>query len=148
VLEELVYRSVLIKSSVVSEDEKEAGLRRILNFGHTLGHALEKLYGYGTLKHGEAVLFGMLAALLISSELKKCPPSLFGRVRDLGAALGLPVSLDSPPAFSAVMDVMKHDKKVRDGKIEFVLLSDMAKPEAGEAVPESLIEEAYGELVI
>jgi 3-dehydroquinate synthase len=112
-----VQRSCEIKAEVVAEDEREAGRRAILNFGHTFGHAMEHLLGYGEWLHGEAVAAGMVMA----AQLSDFGDEDVERLRNLVAAAGLPVS--PPPVGSqAMLDAMGMDKKVMKKSLRFVLL--------------------------
>ena len=106
------------KAEVVAEDEREAGKRALLNFGHTFGHAIENLVGYGEWLHGEAVAAGMLMA----ASLSKLDADDSNRLRALIEAAGLPVA---PPKVGAakMLDVMQTDKKAKAGRLRFVLLS-------------------------
>jgi 3-dehydroquinate synthase len=106
------------KAEVVAEDEREAGKRALLNFGHTFGHAIENLVGYGEWLHGEAVAAGMLMA----ASLSKLDADDGNRLRALIEAAGLPVA---PPKVGAakMLDVMQTDKKAKAGRLRFVLLS-------------------------
>ncbi len=109
-----------IKADIVSADEHEHGLRRTLNFGHTVGHALEATTGYGRLRHGEAVALGMRAALARGRARGITPPALADRVSALISRLGpLPSVADVPAA--AIVDAVGRDKKVVNGKLHFVL---------------------------
>ncbi len=120
VLQRLLERSVAAKARVVAADEREGGLRAILNYGHTIGHVVETLSGYGTVLHGEAVGLGMLAAGEISCAIGLWSRSHQERQRALLRAAGLPLRLPAlDPA--AVLDCLQGDKKVRDGKVRFVL---------------------------
>ncbi len=117
---EMVRRSVRVKARIVGLDERESGLRAVLNFGHTLGHALEAQAGFERLAHGEAVSLGMVGALRIGEALGDTPADLTVRVKGLLAALGLPVDLGGEPVTAAVK-LMSLDKK-RSGKtLRFVV---------------------------
>jgi 3-dehydroquinate synthase len=115
-----VMMSCQIKANVVENDEKEQGLRALLNLGHTFGHAVETLAGYGVIKHGEAVSIGMVMAARISHKLELCTMDQVNRITDLLTYFDLPVT---PPDFSVAdyLAVMQRDKKVRDGKVRVVL---------------------------
>ncbi|HEY2728687.1 MAG TPA: 3-dehydroquinate synthase [Polyangia bacterium] len=115
---ELVARAVRVKAEVVAEDETESGRRAILNFGHTVGHALEAASGYGLL-HGEAVGLGVLAALSLGEARGLGTPALTARATALLARLGLPVDLQ-PRLSAEVLARVSVDKKRRDGAIKFV----------------------------
>jgi 3-dehydroquinate synthase len=119
-LQSLLERSAAAKARVVAADEREGGLRAILNYGHTLGHCVETLSGYGTYLHGEAVGLGMLAAGALSRHLGLWSAQDESRQRALIAAAGLP--LNWPPLDpEAVLACLQGDKKVRQGKVRFVL---------------------------
>ncbi|MGH7379749.1 MAG: 3-dehydroquinate synthase [Candidatus Methylomirabilales bacterium] len=123
VLADAVAASCRIKASVVEVDEREAGPRAILNFGHTVGHAIEAASGYGRYLHGEAVALGMLAATDLSVRLGLCVPALRERLARLLECLGLPTR-----ASLKVEDIEKsmyYDKKVKDGMNYFVLTKDI-----------------------
>ncbi len=125
-IEEAIERSCAIKADVVGRDETETGLRSILNFGHTFGHAIEALSGYGSFRHGEAVAIGMVMASDLSAALGLCAPSTGARVKGLLGSLGLPIG---PPRITVDkwMESMKLDKKVKDGKIRFILAEDIGR---------------------
>lgn len=121
VMQQVVHRSCAIKAQVVSQDERESGLRAILNFGHTVGHAVETLTGYSVYHHGEAVAMGMAAEGRIARALGLWAESEQRRLEELLAALELPVSL--PPDFDAraALEVMARDKKATGQRLTFVL---------------------------
>lgn len=122
-LAEMISRCCRIKADVVSADEHEHGLRRILNFGHTLGHALEASTGYGRLRHGEAVGLGMRAALALGVARGVTPAALADRATALIARLGrLPDVSDV--TVSAALDAASRDKKVVHGRLHFVLVDE------------------------
>jgi 3-dehydroquinate synthase len=117
-----VQRSCEIKAWVVGQDERESGLRAILNFGHTFGHAIEAGLGYGVWLHGEAVACGMVMASQLSAELGLVPEAFVERMRRLIGRAGLPVvapSIDEERWF----ELMRVDKKAADGEIQFVLIA-------------------------
>jgi 3-dehydroquinate synthase len=121
-----VRTSCAAKSAVVAEDERENGVRALLNFGHTFGHALEAETGFGPeLLHGEAVAIGMIMALDMSVALGLCPQPAADRVRRHFAATGLPTGLPSAQGRrwdpATLVRHMGHDKKVRDGRVTFIL---------------------------
>ena len=119
-LQTLLERSAAAKARVVAADELEGGLRAILNYGHTLGHVVETLSGYGTYLHGEAVAIGMLAAGELALAMGLWDASCQARQRALVEAAGLPVRWpDLDP--DAVIQCLQADKKVRDGRVRFVL---------------------------
>jgi len=115
-----VMISCQIKANVVENDEKEQGIRALLNLGHTFGHAVETLAGYGVIKHGEAVSIGMVMAARVAENLGHCSHEDVKRIRDLLASFNLPVV---PPDFTVddYLSVMQRDKKVKDGIVRVVL---------------------------
>jgi len=118
-LQEIVRRSCAIKARVVEADEREAGLRAMLNFGHTVGHAVEAARGYGAITHGEAVAQGMLVAAALSVRRGLCPEGDAARLRELLNRFGL---LEAPlPSPESLETYMVSDKKARDGVVQFVL---------------------------
>jgi 3-dehydroquinate synthase len=119
-LSPLVADCCRIKADVVVADEREAGPRRTLNFGHTVGHALEAITKYRRFRHGEAVAYGMLAAARISTTRGLLPDDDERRLRDLIVRMGpLPVVTDL--RISEALEAVQHDKKVTDGRLHFVL---------------------------
>jgi 3-dehydroquinate synthase len=120
VLVEIVRRSAAVKASVVRQDEREAGLRRILNYGHTAGHVIETLTGYSDVRHGEGVSMGMDFAARLAARLGLCDEALVRRQRALLERFGLPTGLPKIAATRAI-ETMRLDKKVRDGLVHFVL---------------------------
>lgn len=139
-LTEIIHRSATIKVKVVAADEREAGLRRILNFGHTLGHALEAASNF-RMPHGQAVSYGMLAALELSRRLTGLSPeaAAYGRrlIRDLGLAR-TPPKVDA----DAVMAALPLDKKRQDQALVFVLLKEFGHPVIHPDTPLPLIRQA------
>ena len=129
----VIHRAAAIKAAVVSEDEQEAGLRRILNFGHTLGHALEQASGF-RLPHGRAVAWGMAGALELSQSLAGLPQEQARRGRQILNELGL---TRRPPKINpeAVLQALPADKKRRGGELVFVLLKNFGEPVVLEGVP-------------
>jgi len=116
----VIARSCEIKASVVAQDERESDLRRILNYGHTLGHALESLGGYRKLIHGEAVAIGMVQEADLARHLGRCAPDVVDRQRALVRRAGLPVA-PPPTTFGKLWAAMQHDKKVAQGRVYCVL---------------------------
>jgi len=134
-----IARSCELKAAVVGRDEKEAGLRAILNFGHTFGHAIEAGTGYGTWLHGEAVGCGMALAAELSQRLGLIDAAVAKRVALLVARAGLPVRLPSLPA-AGLLALMGHDKKAEGGAPRFVLLDALGHARVA-AVDEGLVRE-------
>jgi shikimate kinase/3-dehydroquinate synthase len=127
-----IARSCEIKADVVRRDEREGGLRAVLNFGHTFGHAIEAGLGYGNWLHGEAVGCGMVMAADLSQRLGQVDAATAARVKALVAAAGLPVA--APDLGTARwLELMKVDKKNEDGAIRFILLKPLGSPSIGPA---------------
>jgi 3-dehydroquinate synthase len=127
-LQSVLERSAAAKAKVVAADEREGGLRAILNYGHTLGHVVEALCGYGTYLHGEAVAIGMAAAGELALELGLWSAEEQRRQRAVMAAAGLPLTWpDLEP--TAVLECLQGDKKVRDGCVRFVLPTALGQVE-------------------
>jgi shikimate kinase / 3-dehydroquinate synthase len=123
---EIVRRSIRVKARIVSADERESGLRAVLNLGHTVGHALEAVSGYSRLTHGEAVSLGLVAALRIGVLLGFTPRILADRVEALLASLGLPTDIRAEPLDAAV-SLIGHDKKRKGSKLTFVVARDLGQ---------------------
>ena len=144
-LQRVLERSAAAKARVVAADEREGGLRAILNYGHTLGHAVETLSGYGTYLHGEAVALGMLAAGEISEAMGLWSGEDRRRQETLIAAAQLPLRL--PPLDpDAVLRCLQTDKKVRDGRVRFVLPTGLGTVEVRDDVDADLIRGVLADL--
>jgi 3-dehydroquinate synthase len=120
VIPEVIRRCCEIKAEVVGGDERESGHRRILNYGHTVGHALETWGHYKTWIHGEAVGIGMVQEAAIAQYLGMCNKELVERQRDLVQDVGLPIAMPAMN-FKEFWDAMKHDKKVVNGQVNCVV---------------------------
>lgn len=120
VLTRMIEASCRVKASVVEEDEKEAGRRRVLNLGHTVGHALEKLSGYA-LRHGDAVAMGMMVAATLSVRLGELPEAELRQLESLCRFWDLPVSVPGEYASDAILEAMMSDKKKMRDKLYFIL---------------------------
>lgn len=140
VVEELVFRAIKIKAKIIEQDEKDLDLRNILNYGHTIGHAIETLSEF-KLKHGEAVAIGMMAAGRISNKMGMLSKKDLYRMKDVLEKTGL-VTKAPEVDIAQLIEIMKHDKKVLAGKIRFVLLNSIGKAIMSDIVPLSLVEEA------
>ncbi len=125
-LEHIIYESCRIKAEVVSQDERESGLRRVLNFGHTIGHAVEAAASYSIL-HGFCVAIGMVAAARLSEALGLAREGIAMRLEGLLNRLGLPTSLPRDITVDQVLGFLKTDKKVWRGKLTFVLLKEIGE---------------------
>ncbi len=131
----VVAANCRIKARVVEQDEREAGLRETLNYGHTLGHAVEALAGYSSaLLHGEAVAIGMAAAGRISREKGWCGAGDVERLMNLLARFGLPTAMREPPRLAVLKRQLASDKKTRGGNPRFVLMREIGRVEAGAEV--------------
>jgi 3-dehydroquinate synthase len=145
-LEPVVRRSIEIKAEVVAADERESGRRQILNFGHTVGHAVETLSGFDLL-HGEAVAIGMAVECAVAEAAGVAAPGLGAQVTALLGRCGLPVRIPEPLTEDALLDVMRGDKKVRAGRIRLALpraIGQMAQDPHGAwtiEVPEALLRQ-------
>lgn len=143
VLAPIIARCCEIKARVVSVDETETGLRAILNFGHTIGHAIENSSGYGKFLHGEAISIGQVAEARLSQKILRLPAPHAARIENLFKAAGLPTHIELNSAQrKKFFDAMRLDKKSRDGQIRFVLAREIGKVEYGQKVPVELIEAA------
>ena len=138
-LEEIVYRSAQIKAEVVEKDEKDLGLRHILNYGHTLGHAIESASDF-KVQHGKAVALGMLAAGRISNELGLLDKSELVRLKDIIQRADLATELPDLEV-EELIQAMKHDKKVLRGKIRFILPPALGSVFITDEVSLSLVEQ-------
>ncbi len=145
-LEHLVYHCSLIKAKIVSLDEKEKkGMRTILNFGHTLGHAIEAAAGYRLYNHGEAVGLGMLAATKISGYLGLLDKKSQSRIKDLIYGVGLPTKINRIP-LSAISKAYLYDKKFIAGTNRFVVARRIGRVTIKSNVPKRLIKKVLQEL--
>ncbi|BAY98137.1 3-dehydroquinate synthase [Tolypothrix tenuis PCC 7101] len=140
-IETILIRSCQAKADVVSKDEKEAGLRAILNYGHTIGHAVESLTGYRLVNHGEAVGIGMVAAGQIAVELGMWQKEETERQNALIQKAGLPTQLPSGVDIAAIIDALQLDKKVKAGKVRFVLPTQMGVVTVTDEVPADTIRQ-------
>jgi shikimate kinase / 3-dehydroquinate synthase len=140
-LDDVVFDCARYKCTIVAQDERDSGLREVLNLGHTVGHAIEAASGYSRYRHGEAIGLGLLAALRLSEA-----PGLHGEVEDMLRRHGLPTVLDSAVEFEPVLDALQRDKKKTAAGVGFVLLSEPGAPQTGELVGPAKVEAAVKEL--
>ena len=138
---EIVARNAAIKARVVSEDEREGGLRMILNYGHTVGHAIEAVTGYRDIRHGEAISAGMMAAAGIGERAGVTPPHVAHRQRALFERYGLPLRHPGIDA-DAVLAAIALDKKVAAKRVRWVLLEDFGRAVVRDDVPEAAVRAA------
>ena len=136
-MEDLVARCVRAKAGVVSTDERDVGARLVLNYGHTLGHALERVDAFAGRSHGEAISIGMVFAAHLAEAMELAAAGLVARHTRLLASLGLEPDGQLPPA-EDIMSAIRMDKKYAGG-LRFVLLEDLGRPRVIEAVPEDLV---------
>lgn len=141
----IVAESAKIKARIVAKDEKEAGLRMNLNFGHTIGHGIETLTHYRTYNHGEAVAVGMVAAAKLAAALGMLKKESVSRISGLLENLGLPTEVAALPA-DKLIAALGIDKKVRGGKVQFVLPEKIGKVCICDDVPVKLIRQALMEI--
>jgi 3-dehydroquinate synthase len=173
-LERIVTRCCEIKAGVVSRDERETGERAILNYGHTIGHALETAAGYGVLTHGEAISIGMEGAARLGIAAGVTPPDILDRQRELLTAFGLPLQLQpgggpstvlntiaafgvpagappvappSPVAARQVLEAIARDKKVAAGEVSWVLLDRLGHASFGHRLDPGSVAATVGRLV-
>jgi 3-dehydroquinate synthase len=144
VLPELIRRAVAVKAEVVAADEKESQLREILNYGHTLAHAIERRERYQW-RHGAAVSVGLVFAAELGRLAGRLDDETADRHRSILTALGLPVTYDAD-ALPQLLDYMAGDKKNRAGVLRFVVLDGLAKPGRLEGPDPSLLAAAYAEV--
>jgi 3-dehydroquinate synthase len=143
-LEWIIAESVKLKAEIVSADERENGLRRVLNFGHTVGHALEAETGYRRFLHGEAVAWGMIAATRIAATVDRLPRDAAQRITTAVLALGPLPKLQA--GSRNILRRMQTDKKTRNGVVHFVLPREIGKVEVVNDVPEKAVLAALQEL--
>ena len=139
-VEQLIHRSVVNKAEIVAQDEKETGVRALLNFGHSFGHALETETAYRTFLHGEAVAIGMVIAATLSEARRLCPPGAAARLSALLRRFGLPVELPASTSGGQLMKALQLDKKAVASGLRLVLLDAI-----GQAMIDT--ESSYDEIV-
>ena len=144
VLEEVVFRTAGIKAEIVKKDERDFGLRRILNYGHTIGHAIESVSGF-KMQHGQAVALGMLAAARISNKMGMLDENEVIRLKNLIEKAGLATEMPGLK-IAEIVQAMRHDKKVLRDKIRFVLLKSIGSAFITDEVNPSLVEQVLTEL--
>ena len=142
----MAARSCEIKAAVVSQDEKELGLRAILNFGHTAAHAIEKNTGYTTYNHGEAVAIGMVCAAYISKSLGMIDQRVVDRVISLILKLHLPIKAQGCTVEDLYRDIF-HDKKTVGGKVKWILMKSIGQVCGNSNVPEEIVKGAMKKIV-
>ena len=141
-LEHVLAHSCALKARVVEQDEREGGLRAILNFGHTVGHALEAVTQYQTYTHGEAIALGMVSAAFVGEEVGATMPSDTAAVIALLRAAGFGVRLDESHSVDEIVRLLAWDKKSVGGSARFVLMEEIGRATPGHQVPEAAIRKA------
>jgi len=144
-LQTALHEGCRVKSIVVSEDEREGGLRAILNLGHTIGHALEAVAGYGELLHGEAISIGMVGAARLALRLGY-PEEIYTVTKRLLQKVELPVRLPEHLDTDEIMSAMMHDKKFKDGKMVFIVPTAIGKVEINKNVTAETVRKIVEEL--
>ena len=137
----IIRRSCEIKADVVSKDEREGGLRAILNFGHTIGHAIETVTGYKRFLHGEAVAIGMCAAAELAVRMKLLRKEEASRLRELVEIYNLPSRVPDDLDVSEIMNAMEVDKKVKAGRLRFILPEAIGRVRIEEDTDREIIRE-------
>ena len=144
VLTEAIARACAIKAEIVAADEKElTGQRALLNFGHTLGHAVEQVLGYGTWLHGEAVAIGMVFAARVSQAEGWLTPAEVARIENILAQAQLPIQLQESLQYDKIITSMARDKKLQDAKLRLVLPKALGSAELVKEVDEKLIKQVF-----
>jgi 3-dehydroquinate synthase len=141
-LTEVIARSCAIKADVVSQDETEQGLRAILNYGHTVGHALEQVTNYRRYKHGEAVAVGMVSAALIGEEIKVTPETVTAELLAALRRAKLPVAFPADIDPEAILTAAQRDKKTLAGRLRFVLARRIGEVFVTGDVPQEAVARA------
>ena len=145
VLPQLIHKSVAIKNKVVLEDPREAGLRKILNFGHTLGHAIESYFmgsGKNRLLHGEAIAIGMVLEAYLSTQCCQLDTAAADEIKAVFGAIYPKVAFTAAD-ITAILALLQHDKKNTHGKVQFVLLEALGIPKIDVQVPQELFAPAF-----
>jgi len=140
---ELIERNVAIKAAVVTEDERERGVRAHLNFGHTFAHAIEATCGYGHYRHGEAVALGMVAATRLAVDAGRMESATLDRLRRLLQRLGLPDRARALAPTATLIETMKRDKKVTGDRLRLVLPTRLGEVTLDDQVPEAQVAAAW-----
>jgi len=138
---ELIERSIAVKARVVAADLRESGLREILNYGHTLGHAIEKLERY-TFRHGDAIAIGMVFAAEVARLAGKLTQQDVARHKEMLTSVGLPVTYRAD-AWPELRPTMSLDKKARGARLRMIILDGVGNPVTYDSPPEDLLTEAY-----
>ncbi|MGY8687268.1 MAG: 3-dehydroquinate synthase family protein, partial [Verrucomicrobiales bacterium] len=144
---ELMARNIAIKAKVVVEDERETtGTRALLNFGHTIGHAIEAAAGYGVFLHGEAISLGLIAAARLSCQHSGLPEDERDQIISLLKKFQLPTHLPDTIPDEPILSYLARDKKFEEGQIRFVLLRQLGDAYVSDAINLQEIKNAIAEL--
>ena len=138
----IINRSCEIKADVVSRDERESGIRAILNFGHTIGHAIETATGYTTFLHGEAIAIGMHVEAILAHEAGLIGSDEISRIRHLLKTFGLPTEIPAGIDLTALFGAMKLDKKTVSGDVKFILPEQIGRVRIQGNIPEKIVQQA------
>jgi len=145
-LASIVARCCEIKADIVAQDEKETGVRAILNFGHTIGHALEAISGYGKFLHGEAIAIGQVLEARLSIALLGLPSDDAVRITELFRRAGLPIAIRLTAAqIEKLHAAMRLDKKVAAGEIKFVLVDKIGRAVSGQTAPAAVVRGLFSQ---
>lgn len=146
IMPKIVSECCRLKADVVNQDEKENGLRAVLNFGHTIAHSVEKCTFYSTFTHGQAVAIGMRGAFAISKKLNKIDKEYYDFAVNLLDAYNLKYKIPNNIETKKLLDTLSYDKKVQNGKVRFVLPVSYGDVEIFDNIERELIEEVINEL--
>jgi len=138
----IIRRSCEIKADIVSRDERESGIRAILNFGHTIGHAIETVTGYTTFLHGEAIAIGMHAEAILAREAGLIGSDEVSRIRHLIKTFGLPTEIPADIDLTALFGAMKLDKKAVSGDVKFILPEQIGRVRIQGNILEKVVQQA------
>ncbi len=142
----ILTRACQTKANIVSQDEKESGLRAILNYGHTIGHGIESLTGYEQINHGEAVAIGMVAASQLAVELGLWTLDCHDRQFALLQKTHLPTRIPAEVAIAGILDTLQTDKKVKSGRVRFILPTDIGQVKITDQVPPDTLRQVLASL--
>jgi 3-dehydroquinate synthase len=140
-----LFKGCSVKAAVVSKDERENDLRMILNLGHTIGHALEAVAGYGELLHGEAISIGMVGSARLAVRLG-APEEIYTVTKRVLSRVGLPIRLPAHLDTDAIMNAMMHDKKFQEGTMIFIVPTAIGQVEINNSVSTALVREIVDQL--
>lgn len=146
-VQNIITRSCQVKAVVVGKDEKETGLRALLNYGHTIGHAVESLTGYTKVNHGEAVAIGMVAVGLLAIRLQFWDAECQQRQVNLLQKTGLPIALPAGLDIEEIIDTLQTDKKVKSGKVRFVMPTKIGAATVTDQIPPHSIWEVLNQML-